>query len=236
MSVKRFAAGLMMSAFLVAPAAASMITPDIIWGSGNTNRGFEVNTFGSLELGIRAKQRLPTPNDQIGVGIVRDSNGTYLFDINDVNLPSNRSIWNFDWSINSDIEDGSDALNTYTYLISVDYDPSSAFDMRSYDPFSVDGTGFYLGTNSSGNGGTTFLTGDLSQANVAQNSVNMGFLTDAPLRAGDFRVSLSAFSGNDLIGSTTIDIKVVSAPATALILASAFGGLVMMRRQKRKSV
>lgn len=66
-------------------AAAGMITPEVIFGSGNANRGFEVarDDDMGLELGLRAKLRYgPTgPNDELGEGIIQDP-GTlnYLLD------------------------------------------------------------------------------------------------------------------------------------------------------------
>lgn len=246
MNVKQLVASLVMSASLIAPATAGLVSSEMIFGDGNSNGGFTVETFGNLELGIRAKQRFPSPNDQVGAGIVQDADGTYLFDIAGLtspDLPDNRAAWNFDWSIISDTSNtqAPDALSTYTYLISVDFDPSTAVDFVTYDPLSAVSTGYYLGDLSTANGAAGFNSGgdeDFSQFTVAQNSVNYGFLPGAPLRAGDFRVTLSAFQGQDLVGATSIDVRVVnaavSAPATALLFVSAFGGLVLMRRQTRK--
>ena len=161
------------------PAYAGTITPDIIFGSGNTNRGFTVETVGDLELGLRAKQRYTSANDAIGVGIVQDAAGNYLFDSTAQTVPAGRSVWNFDWSINSDIANGTTALDAYSYQIAVYYGPSGAGNMEIYDPLSAISTGCYLGTNASGNGGATFDSAgaeDFNLFNVAQNSVNMGFL------------------------------------------------------------
>lgn len=226
------------------PAYAGTITPDIIFGSGNTNRGFTVETVGDLELGLRAKQRFTSANDAIGVGIVQDAAGNYLFDSTGQTVPAGRSVWNFDWSINSDITNGTTALDAYSYQIAVDYDPSAAENMQTYDPLSAISTGYYLGTNASGNGGATFESGgdeDFSLFNVAQNSVNMGFLLAAPVGAGQYRVELSAFSGTALVGSTSIDVYVdttpapIPLPAGGVLLLSGLAGVAALKRRKKRA-
>ncbi|WP_421132027.1 hypothetical protein [Alteromonas sp. A079] len=244
-----------LSIFLFSGVAnAALITPGIIWGNGNTNQGFTIATSGNLELGLRAKQRYASPNDQLGVGIVQDSDGNYLFDSTGVTVPSNRSIWSFDWSINSDTLDGDSPLSTYTYLIGVDYNPSSAMNIQSYNPVSGTSTGYYLGNNSSwinadGNkssaanvasfvpaDGTSNLSSMLDDFNIAQNSVNMGFLPGAPVGAGQYTVSLSAFSGNDLVTSTSINVFVdtvpVSAPATSMLFIASVAAVALRRKSK----
>ena len=225
-------------------ANAALITPDIIFGSGNTNRGFTVNTFGDLELGLRAKRRY-TPNDEIGVGIIQDGAGNYLFDSTGASIPSNRSFWNFDWSINSDTTDGTTALSAFNFFLLVDYDPSSAQNLQQYDPLSMISTGYYLGNNGTGNGSALFTPADnhveaeLANFNVAQNSVNMGFLTGAPIGAGQFYVELQAFDmNNNLVGSTGINVFVdttpVPAPSALALSLAALGGLMLLRVRRRK--
>ena len=225
------------------PAYGGTITPDIIFGSGNTNRGFTVETVGDLELGLRAKQRYTSANDAIGVGIVQDAAGNYLFDSTAQTVPAGRSVWNFDWSINSDIANGTTALDAYSYQIAVDYDPSAAENMLTYDPLSAISTGYYLGTNASGNGSAVFESGgdeNFSLFNVAQNSVNMGFL-GAPLGAGQYRVELSAFSGSTLIGSTSIDVYVdttpspIPLPAGGVLLLSGLAGVAALKRRQKRA-
>lgn len=234
-------------AVLGTAASAGTINPEIIFGSGNTNRGFTVNTVGDLELGLRAKRRYTDANDALGVGIVQDAAGNYLFDSTGQTVTAGRSLWNFDWSINSDVVDGSDKLSAYTYVIAVDYDGSAAEDMETYDPLGLLQQ-YYLGDNSSGNGGATqrnafslALAGEsFDDFNVAQQSVNLGFLDGSPdLGAGQFRVSLTAFKNNDIYASTSINVFVdtlppaIPLPAGGLLLVSALGGLVVRKKLKR---
>lgn len=235
---------------------AALITPGIIWGEGNTNQGFTTTIVNGLELGLRAKKRFPSPNDNIDVGIIQDSQGNYLFDSTGVSLPTNRSIWSFDWSINSDNIDGDRPLTTYSYIIGVDYDPSPLTNLQTYNPLSGQSTGYYLGNNSSwinANGnkatsanvaaaipadGTSAIGSTVSNFNIAQNSVNMGFLPGAPVSSGQYQVTLSAFSdSNDLVASTAINVFVdttpVNAPPTFSILAL-FGSVFCLRKKLKQ--
>lgn len=224
---------------LVGSAHASLITSDIIFGSGNTNRGFTIETFGDLELALRAKQRY-TPNDVLGVGIVQDIDGNYLFDSTGASVPANRSFWNFDWSINSDITDGSTFLSEFQFLMRVDFDPSAGVSFFDYNPLGPSPANYYLGNNSTPNGGGIFTSDTLllGANNVAQNSVNMGFIPGAPIGAGQFRIELQAMDANGgMIGSTAIDVFVdttpVSEPAMLGVFAISFG-LLAFRTSRRK--
>ena len=224
-------------------ASAGLITPDIIWGDGNTNRGFEVTTVGSLELGMRAKLRYSSPNDKIGEGIIQNGAGDYLFDSAANSAPAGRAIWNFDWSINSNTDGGGGTLDAFTYLISFDSDSSAAVNFLGYDPLGAVSTGAYLGTNANGNGGAPFSapgTGDFGANNVAQNSVNYGFLGGAgPLGDGEYAVKIEAFSGTALVGSSEINVIVgpgvgtVPVPGVLALMLAGMGGLVLTRRRAR---
>lgn len=246
MNITKLTFAALTAGLFAAPAYSASITPDIIFGSGNVNRGFTVATSGDLELGLRAKRRYTSPNDQIGVGIVQDGAGNYLFDSTGQTVPAGRSLWSFDWSINSDVADGSDTLDTYTYQIAVDYDGSAAENMQTYDPLGAFENS-YVGTNLTGNGGAGSeapgivhsVLGNFSTNNVAQNSVNLGFLAGSPeLGAGQFRVSLTAFLSGTEVASTDINVFVdttppaIPLPAGGVLLVTALGGLALKRRRK----
>lgn len=226
---------------MASSAQAATITPDIIWGTGNTNRGFTVETVGSLELGIRAKRRYPA-NDELGVGIVQDINGAYLFDSSESTAGPGQSMWSYDWSINSDVDGGGSGLDAFTYQIMLDTDPTvnESYTIM-YDPLATppSSTGYYLGTNATGNGAASFIgdgSGDFSAFNVAQNSVQPQWVGGL-IGAGQFGISLLAFSGNELVNSVNIQVIVdapvpVPLPAGLPMLAVGLLGLYGLRRWK----
>lgn len=93
-----------------------------------------------------------------------------------------------------------------------------------------------------GNGGASYDFGgdeNFGLYNVAQNSVNYGFLSGAPLGAGIFDISLSAFQGTSEIASSSIRVYVdtlpapVPLPAAGILLLGALGGLGKLRRRKK---
>jgi hypothetical protein len=225
----------------LAPSAYALtgdVTPDVIFGSGNANGSFTIETVGDLEIGLRAKQRFPAANI-----FNWDGNKTYTFDIGlGANAP-NRSMWNFEWSINTDTDDGSDSLSTYDFLLSISGPGITG--TISYDPLSAISTGYYLGTNSNMNGGAPFTQANLhdetalGKFNVAQNSVNVGFL--APVTnassVGLFTVMLGAYdkSTGDEVALSTIHVNVVPGPAALPLLASGMVAFAWFRRRQRSA-
>jgi hypothetical protein len=88
---------------------AAPITSDIIFGDGNANGDFTVTTKtlsfpsnpigGDIELGLRAKLRYDasgSPQNTFNY----DGDDTYSFDLANGNPPTNRAMWNYEWSVN----------------------------------------------------------------------------------------------------------------------------------------
>ena len=104
------------------------VTPDVIFGSGNTNGSFTVDRANNVELGLRGKLRhnaLGQPENTFN----SNGDGTYNFAAGVAPLQSApTAVWSVEWSINSDFTDQSGtpgrALKDLTYLLSFDTDPS----------------------------------------------------------------------------------------------------------------
>lgn len=229
----------LMAAAFGATAQAAPISPDIIFGSGNANGSFTVVTVstgrGDIELGLRAKLRYNdsgSPENTFNW----DGTDTYTF-AQTSGTPSNRSVFNYEWSINSsDAGTISNLLGLGAYaLIEYDTDSTASTSFSSYNPFAFDA---YYGTNATPNGGGTYSVGTpVSGSTVAQNSVNYGFLPGAPIGPGVYDVRLSVFSGNNTnLGSTAIVINSspvpVPVPATIALMGLGLAGLGWMRRRQ----
>lgn len=230
--------------------ATGKVTNNVIFGSGNSNAAFTGVTVGGLELALRAKLRYNGSSACGGFGCAQNTfnytgGNTYTFISALSHAPVNRSIFNFEWSINSNTNGSGAALNSLVYSIGVDTDPTFGVASQiTYNPLSALSTGYYLGTNASGNGGAAFRvggTGNLGAFSLAQNSVNLGFLPGAKLGSGQFRISLSAFNATThaLVASTAINVIVdapapIPLPAGLPLLGTAIGGLTVFRRRKTK--
>src|SRR6056297_3233179 len=180
------------------------------------------------------------------------------FDPNSPTTP----IWNFEWSVNSDYEGSTgNNLDAFDYLLELDTDPGAGTTFVSpFDPINVLQADHGIGDNSTGNGGggtgisantiTPAATADyadlIANNNVAQNSWSYEFFNSAsgdptfgfnPNALGDYLIRLTAFEKNSqtVVASTEITISAVPLPAAGWLLLTAFGGLGLAARRRRKA-
>ncbi len=151
---------------------AQMITA--IYGSGNPDNGWNSSniTF-NIQLGLRAKNSV---NGNVPLTPI----GQYHFTAGDA--------WNFDFSINSDVNGMSDGtlvnLSSYRYELWVDNDPTAAQNWVSFkDPTLIPDNSY--GNNATANGaGVEGLYSVLgSSNNIMQNSEKLTFF---PWNNGSF--------------------------------------------------
>jgi len=223
------------------------VTPDVIFGSGNANGSFTGQTANNIEVGLRGKQRYPAANT-----FNYDGDHTYTFDSTVLTTnPLNRSVFNFEWSVNVDQNGLSgDKLSAYDYSFGFDTDPTSGVSYTFIDPFTT--LGYFdhaLGTNATANGGgiesssNAELVTNMGVFNVAQQSSNLGFgFSSDPDLAGLYSFSFSVFEKGTqtLLSSSTINVAVaplpVPEPATLSLVLGALGllGYASRRRAKRQ--
>jgi len=220
----------------VASAGLHDVTPDVIFGSGNANGNFTIATNSGIELGMRAK--IPFA-------------GTTHYDGGHTYTYAAGQVWNFDWSVNSNVDGTGANLSAFTYELSMfkvnslGTNPADAF---TFDLINLT-SGFAdhaIGTNSTGNGAGTEATDSTEYAtliannNVAQNSWRYGFFPFGAISTydvndiGTYIVRLTAFSGGMEVVSTDVTVNVVPLPTAAfagLGLLGALGGVRTIRRR-----
>lgn len=222
------------------------VTPDVIFGDGNANGSWTGVNNNGIEVALRGKLRFNlggSPENTFNY----DGDKTYIFDSALGGNPANRSMFNFEYSINVDADSNSPTnllLNNLTYLLEFDVDPTGATNFFGFDPiFDKDDNEY--GTNATGNGDG--IKGDAGTSpglragnNVAQNSQNLGFgFSLDPDLPGIYTFNLSAFDGNQVLATTSIDIVVTAQQVPEPGMLSLFGsGLLLMgflgRRARRK--
>jgi len=241
-------------------AQAASVNPDVIFGTGNGNGSFTINNLagegGNVEIGLRAKQRFPA------AGIYNyDGIDTYTFQAGRApngNPTTSRPLWNFEWSINTDLSGQSGTkLSDLTYNLRLDSDPSAIASFGpAYDPINVLYADHAIGDNATGNGGGAvapkfggivtaasvgIYTDLINNNNVAQNSWSMHWFSPLfdPTVAGTYRIILDAFDPNGgLFASSGINVVVsaVPLPPSMVLFGAAIIGLgVMTRRRKQKA-
>lgn len=217
------------------------VTPDIIFGSGNGNGGFTGETQNNIEVGLRGKQRYPAADIFNYDGI-----DTYTFDTTVLTTnPSNRSVFNFEWSVNVNQDGtGSAVLSDFDHVFSYDTDAGAGVTFATLDPFNT--PGFFdhsLGDNSTLNGqgiestSNAELTTNAGLYSVMQQSGNLGFgYSLDPDKPGSYAFNYSVYekgTGALLSSSQITIVAAVPLPAGGLLLLTALGGLGFARRRRK---
>jgi len=236
------------------------VTPDTIFGSGNSNGGFAVdeNATVGVELGLRAKIRFNEQNQPENI-FNSDGAGNYTFvaGVPAVGFGSgstSTASWSFEWSINSNYNNAGGVLDSFDYMLSIDFNEAEgAEQFLAFDPINVSWADHSTGTNATGNGAGTKAAGTfdspnpasydslISTNNVAQNSWNMEFFDDPGNGftfngndEGEYIIRLEAFvkgTTTNPVASTEIAVQSVPEPTTAGLLLLGLGALAYRRRQ-----
>ncbi|MFG0246269.1 MAG: PEP-CTERM sorting domain-containing protein [Phycisphaerales bacterium JB052] len=233
-------------------ASAGNVKPDVIFGSGNANGGFTVTESNNIEIGLRGKLRYNSSGSPENT-FNYDGVDTYTFNPNDSANPANRSLFNFEFSVNTDVNDPTNSgnnINDFTYMLTVSRLNDSGIgttELFAFDPFNSVNPGngevlwdHAMGDNGTGNGNgveatdATNYASLLASSNVIQQSWNLGFFFGDPDRKGTYFVSLEAFDGMTTVASNDITINVVPVPTAAfagLGLLGVLGGARVIRRR-----
>ncbi len=231
------------------------VIPEVIFGSGNINGSFTVDQANGVELGLRGKLRhngSGSPENTFN----SNGDGTYSFAAGVAPTQSSpTAVWSFEWSINSDYDGTGGALDSFTYVLGIDSDPTLGTDYSSFDPINGANPGesntvFWdhaLGTNATGNGGGASAADvgvygtEIATKNVAQNSWKPHWFisTFDPTVDGQYDFYLAAYDGNSqLAAQTNMSIIVgqgapVPEPGTLTLLALSLAGFGFCRRKKQ---
>lgn len=227
------------SGFVTAHATVTFdedVTPNVIFGSGNTNGNFTVDRSGAIELGLRAK--IPFAST-----INSNGDGTYsytLAETDDDNSAATPNRWNFDWTVNIDSNNSSALnLNDYTFELGLDADPSLNTNFLVFDPVTPSASAPFfdhsIGDNSTGNGAGTEAADAptymalLNANNVLQQSWRYSFFPLGALSSydpdvpGTYAVYLLAKdSGGAVMSRVDIQVLIGGAPP---VLSSDYSNL-----------
>lgn len=186
---------------------------EVNWGSGNTaeNYNIAVNQIFDVELGLKVHYRqgadiLPTSYDA--------ATGTASYEVPEGLQPgsTNRATWNFDFSVNTGIDGSKKTLDDFDFRIVMTSGDGEVgkFNLAHLAPGNTPWV-------NSANPTTGFADEDGSNAQLSQNSVNLGFDFMQAIFGADFNnagehytVELQAFKGLQLIGVVTSQIDVLA--------------------------
>ena len=248
------ALGLILAVSGVASATISYdaeVTPptSMIFGTGNNNGFFTVDSRNNVEIGLRAKLRKQGVYNSNGDGSYSFATGYYP--------ATDLAIWNFEWTVNTDLEQvGTQPgrpVNALTYELGLDFDPGIGTDYLKFDPINLPVADHSFGTNATlnGQGVEANPNGDLaiqvplygtylSTYNVVQQSWNMEWFDDAnPFDAanvGTYEIYLAAFDGQTEVARSAITVEVGGGAAVPepMTMAGLFMGVASLAGYIRK--
>ena len=246
------ALGLILAMSATASATISYdadVTPDVIFGSGNGNGFFTVDTQNNVEVGLRGKLRYQGVYNSSGDGSYSFDTGYYSTSTTVKPWNYLTSLWNFEWTVNTDLNGQTgQPVNALTYQLGLDFDPGLGTNYLTFDPINVPVADHSFGTNATANGAgveagdeTTYAT-YLSTYNVVQQSWNMEWFDDDvdyffdAADAGTYDVYLAAFDGQTEVARSAITVEVGGGAAVPepMTMAGVFMGIAGLAGYIRK--
>lgn len=212
------------------------VTPGVIFGNGNANGGFTVDSNNGIELGLRGKLRHDATGQPQNT-FNSNGNGTYSFAAGVApTQASPTAVWSVEYSINTNASGTTGLqLNDLTYAFGFDSDPSLGTSFNSIDVINAINPGLGVlywdhamgdnstvqcnsGNNNPGCGGNgnkstsvADYANDIAAFNVAQNSQKAHWLLGAgfnPTVDGTYDFYLAAFRGGNEVARSQIQIIV----------------------------
>jgi hypothetical protein len=205
--------------------------PGCYTGTGCINSGFEVSTDGTTELGLTAILRFVGPESVVG--------NTYTLP---AGTAGGYALWDYTFSINTQYAGGTATLSDYSYVISLT-DTATSQTVTGNPLLIPDDAGYGSSgkvTGSTNPSSPNFLYVDLNQGALydAQNSENFSFAglgTPAfnPNIPDTYDITLSEYSGSNLVNSDTIVVDVVTPePGTFFLLGFRSIALALVARKR----
>lgn len=238
------------------------VTPGVIFGSGNANGSFTVETASGVELGLRAKLRHDATGQPQNI-FNSNGDGTYSFaaGVAPTQAPPT-AVWSFEWTINVNTSGTTGlTLDDLTYTLGVDTDPGAGASLLTFDPINAvnPGAGVVCWDHATGTNATTDATEQVANCSagnvnrvadyaallaanhVAQNSWKPHWFIPGfdPTVDGTYDFVLSASRGGTEFVRTSIQVIVgdgaaeVPAPGSLALVGLGVLGLASMRRRRR---
>lgn len=193
-------------------------------GSGCDQNGWDVSVAGGTELGLAGIDRfLGAPGEGTNPGSINGSIYSVPDGANPVRWydPPNTALWNYEFSINTQVNGGEQSLSDFSYLLTIT-DLTTSTTIASFDPTLIHDN-VKLG----------------SPIYDEQNSENLAYGNPGfdPTAADDYQFTLQEFTTGQnptLVNQAQIDIQVAPEPSTITLAGLAFGVLLMFGRRRMR--
>ncbi len=233
------------------------VTPEVIFGSGNTNGSWTVDRNNGIEVGLRGKLRHDANGSPANI-FNSNGDGTYSFSAGVAPTQSApTAVWSFEWSVNTDyMSTSGNNLDGYSYRLGLDSDPTGGTNFATvWDPINVNQADHALGTNGTSNGAGFVATsaanyqGALGAFNVAQQSWKPHWFMGGfdPTLDATYDIYFEVLDGAGASLART-DIQIIAGaggaapipePTTVALLGIGIVGLAgaeVRRRRKKKAI